>query len=641
MEALTSDDDTILLSTEGAVKAIPDEEKIEIWPLQQCGCEAAAHRDHHDVQTFTDLLNRVTPDLLVANRHYDKVVALFIYWQQSDVEELQARAEDLRNVLTTEYRYDTRTHILKNADETAPQVRRNLTRELNSVVSDVSDGSGQNLLIIYYAGHGTRSGANRGWEPTKPTGSPKVSINWSSHQERIKEECDADVLFLFECCYAGSMIVDNEASPYRWQRCCELLGASGVLERVPVRRDGSGSFTTALQNELHSLRNSGGVAVADVHARLHRSAPESLGTTPDFLKLTERNYNFHISLAPLASSTDTASDDTPELDSNATSTASDLGDNFTQTDHFSEPEMLIAVKFTDLAQGFVLDQYTRWIRSTPHTISSLKFIPVEKMVTWHAAFKSNSMLAVISMPLWLWDAIPKDAATSPLGIVYSRNILETERLAGQRALSQVPESVPQTKTRRQTPSPPPIIQRPRNISPLLPSYEPEDPHAMEETTTEAPAARQDGDTSSPLRLLFWDMWFFVIASLSISVTSPLGRIILPLISTTKTGELFPTASNMFGLMWNVTLTLLTATAMPVVVIGLPIIFARSLLALLLLVVGLISCAFIFSSAAPSGSSMMSIGNLSTQKTLIPEDTHSRLSLNAEEYWLFIPSLCCG
>jgi hypothetical protein len=334
---------------------------------------------------------------------------------------------------------------------------------MNTAVSDVSDGRGQNLLIIYYAGHGTRSGANRGWEPTKPTGSPRVSVNWSSHQERIKEECDADVLFFFGCCYAGSMIVDNEASPYRWQRSCELLGASGVLERVPVRRDGSGSSTRALRDELYASRNSGGVAVADVHARLHRSAPESLGTTPDFLKLTERNYNFHVSLAPLAAdSLETASDNTPDLDSDATSTTHDPGDK-QSADHFSKPEMLIAVKFTDLAQRFVLDQYTRWIRSTPHTISSLKFITVDKMVTWHAAFKSNSMLAIISMPLWLWDTMPKDAATSPLGIVYSRKILERKRQEEQRALFQAPENVRQMIPRRQTPSPPPMMLRPRHV----------------------------------------------------------------------------------------------------------------------------------------------------------------------------------
>ncbi|KAL8684465.1 MAG: hypothetical protein Q9224_006335 [Gallowayella concinna] len=80
---------------------------------------------------------------------------------------------------------------------------------------------------------------------------------------------------------------------------------------------------------------------------------------------------------------------------------------------FNLPKVLISVALQE-EQRLNLDEWTNWLKSVP---ALAKWVHIE------GVYKSDSILLHLSLPVALWDSLPKDPAISFLAFVRSRNLL--------------------------------------------------------------------------------------------------------------------------------------------------------------------------------------------------------------------------
>ena len=116
--------------------------------------------------------------------------------------------------------------------------------------------------------------------------STNPGVNWSTLQSLFLDDCLSHVLFLLDCCYAGSSAkITNSTSTV------EAIAAAGFEQVAPLR--GSDSFTTFLTRVLKEIRNDEKTIVASVLARQISALLNSTEVARKDSRVTPRHFPLH------------------------------------------------------------------------------------------------------------------------------------------------------------------------------------------------------------------------------------------------------------------------------------------------------------------------------------------------------------
>jgi hypothetical protein len=304
-------------------------------------------------------------------------------------------------------------------------------------VLKISDKKRQNLFIIYYGGHGVQNNDGKCfWTPNEkvPKGSPIVEC---ARFQNYLAKADCDILFLFDCCFATAMIHEG----HQWKRRCEILGAAGPVNKAGGKA--AESFTAALTTELRQLK-SNGISVLQLYANVtskEKIAHYKLKTTPAYRKFWIAPDLANIFLGPVKPKDSSLSSDQPGQ--GAMVTADNLstgGSSVTLRDlsTSTEARILFSLKFRNPAEKPVAKEILQWLENKPHDAQIE--VAVYRELAFHGLFESDSGLALMSMPIWLWASLPPNTAFQYVGVVRSDNLLSLEQF---QAPKPVPEKISQ------------------------------------------------------------------------------------------------------------------------------------------------------------------------------------------------------
>ncbi|KAI9662501.1 MAG: Phosphatidylinositol-4-phosphate 5-kinase [Bathelium mastoideum] len=192
--------------------------------------------------------------------HYEKVAVLLLSWDDT-CNDLRTREEvdKLDTVFRTLYGFEVRQEKLNNKKRAQIQMNKHLA----NFVDEFEDQSNSTLLIIYYAGHGwahvpeddkhrtelrlvggksEQNSQEQKWQRQKN----RNSVMWNEAEKSIVGS-EADVLLIFDCCYAGLIGRSNDLNRF------ETLAACTADSRTHI--PGDSSFTAALIWALEKLRS--------------------------------------------------------------------------------------------------------------------------------------------------------------------------------------------------------------------------------------------------------------------------------------------------------------------------------------------------------------------------------------------------
>ncbi|KAL8869101.1 MAG: hypothetical protein Q9198_007978 [Flavoplaca austrocitrina] len=259
------------------------------------------------------------------------------------------------------------------------------------------------------------------------------------------EEAECDVLVLLDCCAAAS------SGGSHGKGVTELIAACGFEAFAPGV--GEHSFTRSLIEELKYLNERcDAITTALLHnkvlARIKKSWNPRYSTngtqerrrTPIHIHLSDDKQQRCIKLVPLplpnatttsfrslqASSSPSSAPSTSPPPSSAPSTLASeyvemIGSEGTSQSSLSEvwpdnsfesPKVLISVALQE-DQRLNTEDWLEWLKAAP---------ALAKMVSVEGVFKSDSTLILLTLPVALWDAVPKDPAITFLAFVRSHNL---------------------------------------------------------------------------------------------------------------------------------------------------------------------------------------------------------------------------
>jgi hypothetical protein len=114
----------------------------------------------------------------------------------------------------------------------------------------------------------------------------RPSVNWSTLQSLFLDDCSSHVLFLLDCCYAGSVAkITNSSSTV------EVIAAAGFEQVTPLR--GIDSFTTFLAKVRKEVRSEEKSIVASVLARQVSALLNSTDVAEKGVRVTPRHFPLH------------------------------------------------------------------------------------------------------------------------------------------------------------------------------------------------------------------------------------------------------------------------------------------------------------------------------------------------------------
>ena len=185
----------------------------------------------------------------VTSTRYKKVCVLLLSWAEGfDDLLVHGEVKELGEVFKHTYNFDVESkHIKEDPDKKAQA-------QVNSIVANwvLEKDTPKSLCIVYFAGHGrpgTIPGHLKIKGQTRPTIAMRDHLNtviWNK-TEALLQDTHADVLQIFDCCYAGSL-----GQAQGGARTIEYLAAtSGPTTKAP----GSHFFTTALIWALRELKS--------------------------------------------------------------------------------------------------------------------------------------------------------------------------------------------------------------------------------------------------------------------------------------------------------------------------------------------------------------------------------------------------
>ena len=236
-------------------------------------------------------------------------------------------------------------------------------------------------------------------------------LTWSSLQTLL-ETAIPHVLVILDCCYAASAAKDLTDS----RTTKEIMTACS--RESPTSVVGNRSYTSALVDELRDIGSRGPssqpVTVAMLHSRL-MSIKWRLAYTPTYALLSENGGSSIViqkmpeteKRASSGGSTSSAhssqATNTPDRSDDA-GPGHSLAQSSSQSSQPSETKVLIAVSFSEANSSLIVGDWKKWLTTdAPAGILGLD-VQLESM------YLSNSILALFSIPVALWNRMPDKAA---------------------------------------------------------------------------------------------------------------------------------------------------------------------------------------------------------------------------------------
>jgi ankyrin repeat protein len=227
---------------------------------------------------------------------------------------------------------------------------------------------------------------------------------------------DADCLILLDCCYAAKGAKDSGTI---LRGTNEIIAACSPESRTTgvERRSFTSVLTRQLEEFAHAFRKCGKKFTAvGLHSALFRFSRE-LQYGPFYVRLTNSEYS-SIDLTPLPQTTVLVDDDSAihmglSPEGSPGSESSSLN-----TKPKAVARVLVAIHLTKSPRGDLVG-FLCGEGLIPSYVNAMEVLGVE------AVFESNSVLAIISMPLSVWDLLPEDTPCSYIGITYSKNLLDS------------------------------------------------------------------------------------------------------------------------------------------------------------------------------------------------------------------------
>ncbi|KAL8849660.1 MAG: hypothetical protein Q9221_005350 [Calogaya cf. arnoldii] len=196
---------------------------------------------------------------------YKRVCALFLTWEEDDMQCKESEVDGLRKLFEDEFKYETDYFLIpKDRWQTALQKR----------IADLfyKYDSPDCLTIIYYGGHGyigeeTHSLKLAAKWKADDSGDPTLFMNDILGCCRLPA---CDQLLIVDCCYAANAFGPEHVG----KRKFEMIVSSGCAEKVagPLHAD---SFTKSLHQALRKLlgENKTGFVTSQLYREIYHSIP--------------------------------------------------------------------------------------------------------------------------------------------------------------------------------------------------------------------------------------------------------------------------------------------------------------------------------------------------------------------------------
>lgn len=396
---------------------------LTAWP---CGCDKAPNPYIENFATFQRHVRAGLKSLKSQDVRYESIEALMVYWKGGDVPNLADKAKELGTVLEkAPYNFTVTPHEIDYQLRGHLEIEDGFRNALNRVERRLDhlrdqDKETSNLLILYYGGHGIVDGRNRWWSPTKNSGK---RLLWSKYQPRMYD-LNCDILYLFDCCYSLAMVETASMSSEHRQRC-EILCSSGLKEQSGAQN--KTLFTEALRQLLAKKRDDvldgvdaiGGLTFQNICLTMTgEETRRNLLAEPRWQVVAPNpTVPGKITLAMEKAGTEAITPQPQRHDSD-----SGYGSQIESFSQLSDTRILIKIRLTNPAESLSSDDWLKWFEHRPHNVAHVE-IAVLKKIEWVGVFESDSSLALITVPLWLWQNMEQDPACESLGIVRSNNLV--------------------------------------------------------------------------------------------------------------------------------------------------------------------------------------------------------------------------
>ncbi|KAL8783394.1 MAG: hypothetical protein Q9213_004653 [Squamulea squamosa] len=344
-----------------------------------------------------------------SNCYFD-VYVLLLSWDNDDLG-VAAEIDDLEKVFRNVYGYRVDRWKIPSSTSYIALVERIMhsLRDMNT--------KGK-LFITYYGGHGYMNEDRQCvWLCNRQINASTVHSG-DNHGKGVTEVIAACGFEAFapsvgEHSFTRNLIEELKYLSHKFETITTVLLHNKVLSRIKKswnpRYSNSGSNerrTTPIHIHLTDDTTQRCIKLAPLRARdLPTDSPQSL---PDFPVQSP---------GPSAS----VSEDVDMLGSEETSQSSN---EVWPDKDFDSPKVLISIALQE-EQYLNADDFLDWLKSVP---------ALAKRVHIEGVYKSDSTLLHLSLPIAIWDLLPKDPAISFLAFVRSRNLLDSSSPSGQKQL---------------------------------------------------------------------------------------------------------------------------------------------------------------------------------------------------------------
>jgi hypothetical protein len=381
---------------------------VQNGPIIDIGVKSLPEDPDTSIVTLREFdrdLQESLPGIMATPPGYSQVSVLLIYWTRSDRPHIAKEAKKLEAVCRTEFNFNTTLFAIPVGDDPINP----LNQQISQTLASVNKKDENHLLILYYGGHGAQDNEDGKWVWKGSLGAPKEQdVEWGAFQPFL-QVAECDIFFLFDCCFATAMIGNNRKP---WKRRCEILGAAGAGDLDKGSGDSRYSFTAAVAKELLAQKSTPRFTVLHLYSLMtdrERMDGYPLQVSPHRRTFPgKKNLRGSISLVPLKDQ-NTRDRGVDDASLSSSSTLVSLG-------RLSDAKMLIRIHFGFPTEKPVLEEWEDWLKTRPPDIRSLE-------ISWEGLYGSDSGLALVSIPIWLWTSLPQNPAYQHIGIIRSKNLL--------------------------------------------------------------------------------------------------------------------------------------------------------------------------------------------------------------------------
>lgn len=375
---------------------------------------------------------------------YDKVYVLFLSWE-GDLLGVSREIAELRDVFRHSYHYNTEEWHIPNI-----RSHNSLVQRISEFLEDYEDR--ENLLIVYYAGHGCLNDDRQlvGACHATPT------MKWLGIQNML-EQAESDVLILLDCC-AGASSASEAGSGVT-----EVIAACGFETLAPGVSEHS--FTRILIDELRYWCGNPSHSVAMLHMRLlaamkhwkprsSRTRDDERRKTPVHTLLGNQGHSRSIQLIPLplrppllaelpvfpaerpsSQSSGSHGGSPGNSDGNNPDSSQSSTSHVWSDPDFRAPKVLISLALEE-DQWLSPNAWAEWLENIPAKVKS---------ACVEGVYRSYSTLMLLSIPVAAWDMLPEDPAVNFVGFVRPDNLLQNaplKSLLGECSISGQAQTLP-------------------------------------------------------------------------------------------------------------------------------------------------------------------------------------------------------